>query len=88
MSRQNLRPLMTTLRSGPARPGPETARTLLTRYPDGRDESAFAALVERHGPRVLAACRQVLDDPADIDDAFQATFLVLMNKARAMPWRA
>ena len=47
-------------------------------------ELAFAALVERHGPMVLRACRGVLSDPHDTQDAFQATFLVLVKKARGL----
>ena len=35
----------------------------------------------RHGPMVLGVCRQLLRDPNDVDDAFQATFLVLVRKA-------
>src|SRR4051794_9115677 len=44
-------------------------------------ESAFAAIVERHGPMVHRVCRQVLADPDAAADAFQATFLVLLKKA-------
>ena len=44
-------------------------------------ELAFAALVERHGPMVLRACRSVLRDPNDAEDAFQATFVVLSRRA-------
>jgi RNA polymerase sigma factor (sigma-70 family) len=47
-------------------------------------ELAFAALVERHGPMVLRVCRSALSDQHDADDAFQATFLVLVQKARSL----
>src|SRR4029077_13334925 len=56
-------------------------RQLLERYLTRRDEAAFAALVDRHGPMVLGLCRRILRDPRDIEDAFQATFLVLVRKA-------
>jgi RNA polymerase sigma factor (sigma-70 family) len=67
-----------------ARLGAEPDAALLARCRGGDDRAAFEALVRRHGPRVLAACRKVLADPADIDDAFQATFLVLLQKPRAV----
>ena len=60
---------------------------LLERFATGRGEAAelaFAALVERHGPMVLRVCRSVLADPHDAEDAFQATFLVLVKKARGL----
>src|SRR3954452_7908458 len=47
-------------------------------------EQAFAALVERHGPMVLRVCRGVLADPHDAEDDFQATFMVLVKKARGL----
>ena len=47
-------------------------------------ESAFEALVGRHGPMVLRVCRGVLRDAHDVEDAFQATFLVLVKKAHAI----
>jgi RNA polymerase sigma factor (sigma-70 family) len=60
---------------------------LLERFATGRGESAelaFAALVERHGPMVLRICRNGLRDANDVEDAFQATFLVLVRRARAL----
>jgi RNA polymerase sigma factor (sigma-70 family) len=60
---------------------------LLERFTRQGDEVAFEALVARHGPMVLGVCRQFLHDPHDIDDAFQATFLVLVRKARSIRQR-
>src|SRR4051812_12709196 len=57
---------------------------LLQRFVQRRDEGAFATLMERHGPMVLGVCRRVLRDQQDVDDAFQATFLVLLRKAAAL----
>jgi RNA polymerase sigma factor (sigma-70 family) len=62
-------------------PGEQSDTVLLRRFAEDRDESAFATLVHRHGPLVMGVCRRVLDDPADMDDAFQGTFLVLVRKA-------
>jgi hypothetical protein len=49
---------------------------LLERFVSQRDEPAFAAILQRHGPLVLRVCRLVLHDLHDSEDAFQATFLV------------
>jgi len=58
---------------------------LLHRYLDRRDEVAFGAIVARHGPMVLGVCRRTLGPGSpDVDDAFQATFLILARKAETL----
>lgn len=61
---------------------------LLEQFLHDNDEPAFAVLLRRHGPMVLGVCRRILHDPHDVDDAFQATFLVLLRKARSTVWRS
>ncbi len=64
-----------------------TDAQLLEWFTTRRDETAdlaFRALVERHGPMVLRVCRGVLRDNHDADDAFQATFLVLVRRAGSL----
>jgi RNA polymerase sigma factor (sigma-70 family) len=57
---------------------------LLERFTEHGDQAAFEALVHRHGPMVLAVCRNVLKEPGNAHDAFQSTFLVLVRKARSL----
>jgi RNA polymerase sigma factor (sigma-70 family) len=57
---------------------------LLEAFLARRDEEAIAALVRRHGPMVLGVCRRVLRHTQDAEDAFQATFLVLVRKASSL----
>ena len=60
---------------------------LLERFAHRRDEAAEAAfetLLARHGAMVLTVCRQVLGDPHAAEDAFQATFLVVVRRAGSL----
>jgi RNA polymerase sigma factor (sigma-70 family) len=62
-------------------------RQLLDRFTAQRDvaaEAAFTALVRRHGPMVLRVCGELLGDRHHAEDAFQAVFLILARKARAI----
>jgi RNA polymerase sigma factor (sigma-70 family) len=64
--------------------GGMTEGQLLECFLARRDEAAFEALVRRLGPMVLGVCRRLLRDPHDVEDAFQATFLVLVRKAASL----
>jgi RNA polymerase sigma factor (sigma-70 family) len=57
---------------------------LLEQFVSRRDEAAFETLVRRHGPMVLGVCRRILGNHHDVEDAFQATFLVLLHKAASL----
>src|SRR5215469_11153021 len=61
-----------------------TDRQLLERFLADRDETAVEGLVRRYGPLVFGVCHRVLHDTHAAEDAFQATFLVLIRKAPAL----
>ena len=59
---------------------------LLARFTANRDEEAFAELVRRHGPMVLAVCRRLLRDEHLAEDAVdrreQSTGQLCFNRRR------
>ncbi len=86
MTQQPLRTVVRHLRKLAGGP-PDAAtsdRELLGRFADRGDEAAFASLMRRHGPMVRELCLRLLEQEADADDAFQATFLVLVRRARSI----
>jgi len=57
---------------------------LLARFFQKHEDAAFEAIVKRHGPVVYGVCRRILSDSNDAEDAFQATFLVLVRKGASL----
>jgi RNA polymerase sigma factor (sigma-70 family) len=88
MASSSRHPLLQYLRKLTGAPGVRelTDCQLLKRFAAERDEAAFDALVQRHGPMVWGVCRRILHQESDADDAFQATFLVLARKAGSLRW--
>jgi RNA polymerase sigma factor (sigma-70 family) len=82
MSAAAIRGVVRRLGSSPAEPLPDAE--LVAAFAANRDADAFAALVDRHGPTVLGVCRRVLGNAHDAEDAFQAVFLVLARRVRAV----
>jgi RNA polymerase sigma factor (sigma-70 family) len=67
-----------------AEPRTETDQELLQRFVSQHDEAAFAAIIRRHGPMVLRVALRTLQNEPDSEDVFQATFLVLSQKAHTL----
>ena len=65
-------------------PNAPTDGQLLERFIRQHDAALFEAVVQRHGGMVLRVCQRVLANPADAEDAFQATFIVLLRKAETL----
>ena len=81
-----LQDVLARIRRALPKAGP-TDGDLLARFVAAGDGEAFAALLGRHGPLVLSVCRRLARHEQDAEDAFQATFLVLAQKAGSVARR-
>jgi len=92
VSTAQLAPVITFLRKAASPLAAAGDDDLLRRFAHHGDDEAFTALVERYGPIVLGVCRRVLNDAHEAEDAFQATFLLLLRRAGTLrpgplgPW--
>jgi RNA polymerase sigma factor (sigma-70 family) len=85
MATAQLGPILRYIRRlGGGPPGDDDDAALLQRFIRLGDAEAFSAIIRRHGPMVLGVCRRVLSDGNDVDDAFQAVFLLLVRKAGSL----
>src|SRR4051794_15460691 len=86
MSHDSVPPLLQHVRAVMASTGPDEQH--LADYVAHRDARAFTVLIGRHGPMVLNLCRRILRDAHAAEDVFQATFLVLAERAPSIRRRA
>lgn len=86
VTRSPLRRVLSVIRRqvDPDASGPLADERLLARFAKNGDPSAFELLVWRHGTMVVGVCRRILGDHHLAEDAFQATFLALSRKPRAV----
>jgi RNA polymerase sigma factor (sigma-70 family) len=83
----SLQEILTRLRRAALLPNDDVSDgQLLAQFIGERDEGAFETLVKRHGPMVLGVCLRLLGNTHDADDAFQATFLILVHKAASLKY--
>ncbi len=59
----------------------ELLEQFLARQDEGSAQRAFTAIVSRHGPMVWSICRSIAPESHTAEDAFQATFLILVRSA-------
>jgi RNA polymerase sigma factor (sigma-70 family) len=84
MTNLDTRSAVRVARSETRDPDRDTDGELVARWTADSDRGALELLIRRHGGMVLGVCRRVLGDTPDADDAFQATFLVLVRKAKSL----
>jgi RND family efflux transporter MFP subunit len=89
MARHNLSAVIRYLKqlTGPAPGEGASDAELLERYVRCRDQAAFELLLWRHGALVYNVCRRILSCEQDVEDAFQATFLAFVRKAKSISRR-
>jgi RNA polymerase sigma factor (sigma-70 family) len=86
MASASLHPLLHYLRrlGTSAAAGEQDDGQLLHRFLSGRDPAAFTTIMQRYGAMVWGICVRRLGETAEAEDAFQATFLVLVRKASSL----
>ena len=89
MARNQLENAVASLRSMVAAPAAkdQNDRELIRAYLSNNDQVAFAALVKRYGPLVFGVCKRLLPHREDVEDCFQAVFIVLARHATALSKR-
>ena len=86
MAKQSLSLLLRYIRQLAKAPGDSQTSDyeLVQRFLEQRDQSAFEALVRRHGAMVFQVAQRLLHQEQDAEDVFQATFLTLARKAGSL----